>query len=59
MKIEELRKLPNFDETWSASDPYPTNPFTVVRPSELRKLAKARDTESKEKLLTNLDEALI
>jgi hypothetical protein len=59
MKIEELRKLPNFDETWSASDPYPTNPFTVVRPAELRKLAKMHETETKEKMLTNLDEALI
>lgn len=59
MKIEELRKLPNFDETWRASDPYPTNPFTVVRPTELKKLAKMHETETKETMLTNLDEALI
>ena len=57
--LQELKKYTSYDEHWTASMPYPTNPFTVVRPSELLKLAKQREKQSLNAQLTGLGEALI
>jgi hypothetical protein len=46
----EFKNFANYDVHWKASMPYPTNPFTIVRPSELLKLAKIRDKENLERL---------
>jgi alkyl hydroperoxide reductase subunit AhpC len=55
----ELKNCTNYDKHWTASMPYPTNPFTVVRPSELLKLAKQREKQNLNAQLTGLGEALI
>lgn len=37
---KELENSPNYDPTWKASDPYPSWPFTRVRPEELEKFGR-------------------
>lgn len=37
---KELERSSTYDPSWTASMPYPLNPFTRVRPSELAKLGK-------------------
>ena len=51
----ELEKSCAYDPYWNASMPYPTNPFTRVRPSELEKLGKKQKPTD----LTSLGKALL
>jgi hypothetical protein len=57
--LQELKNCTNYDAHWTASMPYPTNPFTVVRPSELLKLAKQREKQTTHDQLIGFGEALI
>jgi hypothetical protein len=49
------KNWPNYDATWKASMPYPTNPFTIVNPKELAKRRKLREKNQ----LDQIEEALL
>ena len=57
--LQELKKYTSYDEHWTAFMPYPTNPFTVVRPSELSKRIKMQEKQTTHDQLIGLGEALI
>lgn len=52
---KELERSTTYDPYWTASMPYPENPFTRVQPSELAKWGK----EPKPDPLTSIGRALI
>jgi hypothetical protein len=52
---KELERSSTYDPSWTASMPYPVNPFTRVRPSELAKWGKAQTPDP----LTSIGRALL
>jgi hypothetical protein len=51
----ELERSSTYDPSWTASMPYPENPFTRVQPSELAKWGKAQKPDP----MTSFGKALL